>query len=71
MVSNYLWSALGHYYVTACKGRGPGKWWNKGKNCGFMEKEEFALKCCSVVTPVQNFNAEDMTVYYWIIHTKF
>lgn len=64
MLSSYLQATLGPSYLTACKGKGPGKRWNEGKNCGFIDKGEFALKCCAVVTLVKNFNTEDMTIYY-------
>lgn len=65
MLSSYLRATLGHSYLTACKGKGPSKWWNKGKNCGFIEKGELALKCCAIVPPVttKNFNTEDMIFF--------
>lgn len=47
-MSSYLWATSGHCILlhtkeSLCTTQSPRKWWDKGKNCGFIEKEMFAL----------------------------
>lgn len=68
-MSSYLWAASGHCILlhtkeSLCTTQSPRKWGGQSEELWLYREGNVCIRCCAAITSVQNFTAEDVTVYY-------